>query len=83
MLTAAYVSGELKTWHVTTGSCLKCHVEDDAQLLVAAYNSSGSRCIAGGDNGRIYLYDETTGAKISTMGPSVNKEVISFLFEVI
>ena len=75
-LMATYVSGEVKTWHVTTGSCLKSHKEDDVQLLVGAYNSSGSHCIAGGHNGCIYLYDEITGRKISTLGPSVNKEVM-------
>jgi len=80
MLIATYVSGEIKTWHVTTQTCIRTHTEGkkghEVQLLVAAYNTSGTRSIAGGDNGRIYLYDDLSGTKLSTMGPSVNNEVM-------
>ncbi|XP_069508269.1 uncharacterized protein [Ambystoma mexicanum] len=69
LLLATYASGLVKTWHLSTQSCLRT-ISEDRQTLTATFNSSGTRLLTAGSNNDIYVYDTESKKKINTCLPS-------------
>ena len=61
--------GRVKTWHVTTGSCIGTAIEPSRQTLACAFNSSGDQFVTAGSNTKLHVYDERTRQVVCTLQP--------------